>query len=118
LADHHEQCIAGSLMFCSDSTLYGRHWGCTEYVDKLHFEACYYQGIEYCIKHQISLFEPGAQGEHKVSRGFVPTLTRSSHWLTKNPFQQAIERYVVHEQETIADYMQSCCQHLPYKNKL
>ncbi|HHL18218.1 MAG TPA: N-acetyltransferase [Thiothrix sp.] len=115
LADYQGKCIAGSLMFCSDTTLYGRHWGCTEYIDKLHFEACYYQGIEYCIQHEISLFEPGAQGEHKVARGFVPTLTRSSHWLTANPFQQAIERYVAHEQEAIADYMQGCRQHLPYK---
>jgi len=115
LADYEEQCIAGSLMFCSDTTLYGRHWGCIEYIDKLHFEACYYQGIEYCIQHQISLFEPGAQGEHKVARGFVPTLTRSSHWLMPNPFQQAIERYALHEQEAIADYIQRCRQHLPYK---
>lgn len=115
LADHHDQCIAGSLMFCSDTTLYGRHWGCTEYVDKLHFEACYYQGIEYCIQHQLTTFEPGAQGEHKVARGFVPTLTRSSHWLNASPFQTAIARYVTHEQETVGDYMESCRQHLPYK---
>lgn len=116
LADKKDQCIAGSLMFCSDTTLYGRHWGCTEYIDKLHFEACYYQGIEYCIRHQLRIFEPGAQGEHKVARGFVPTLTRSSHWLVANPFQQAIERYAQHEQAAIADYMQSCRQHLPYKD--
>lgn len=115
LADYQYRCIAGSLMFRSDSTLYGRHWGCNEYSDKLHFEACYYQGIEYCIQHQLALFEPGAQGQHKVARGFVPTLTRSSHWLNASPFQTAIARYVTHEQEAVADYMESCRQHLPYK---
>ncbi|CAA6825254.1 MAG: COGs COG3146 [uncultured Thiotrichaceae bacterium] len=115
MADVEEECIAGSLMFRSEHTLYGRHWGAIEHIDKLHFEACYYQGIEYCIKHGLQCFEPGAQGEHKIARGFVPTLTRSSHWLTENPFQQSIENYVRHEQEAIAEYMQSCQEKIPYK---
>lgn len=115
LADRNETCIAGSLMYRSDSTLYGRFWGCDEHVDKLHFEACYYQGIEYCIEHGLQHFEPGAQGEHKIARGFVPTLTQSSHYLIDNPFQQSIERYVEHEQEAVAEYMRSCNKHIPYK---
>ena len=111
------QCVAGSLMYRSDTTLYGRYWGCDEEVDKLHFEACYYQGIEYCIKHGLELFEPGAQGEHKIARGFLPTLTKSSHWLTENPFQESIQRYTEHEQEAIVEYIESCNQHSPYKTQ-
>lgn len=115
LADNARgECIAGSLMFSSDTILYGRHWGCTEQIDKLHFEACYYQGIEYCIQNKLQRFEPGAQGEHKIARGFVPTLTRSSHWLNNSPFQDSIENFVKHEQEAIAQYMQSLKS--PYKD--
>ncbi len=99
------ECIAGSLMFASDTILYGRHWGCIEQVDKLHFEACYYQGIEYCIEHKLEKFEPGAQGEHKIARGFIPTLTRSSHWLNNSPFQESIENFVKHEQAGVKAYM-------------
>ena len=104
-------------MYRSDTTLYGRYWGCDEEVDKLHFEACYYQGIEYCIKHGLELFEPGAQGEHKIARGFLPTLTKSSHWLTENPFQESIQWYTEHEQEAIVEYIESCNQHSPYKTQ-
>lgn len=102
-----EKCIAGSLMFASDTILYGRHWGCIEQIDKLHFEACYYQGIEYCIKHKLEKFEPGAQGEHKIARGFIPTLTRSSHWLNNSPFQASIEHFIKHEQAGVKAYMNS-----------
>ena len=108
-------CIAGSLMYVSDNTLYGRHWGCIEQIDKLHFEACYYQGIEYCIKHKLSTFEPGAQGEHKIARGFIPTLTRSGHWLNNSPFQDSIENFVEHEKKAIKQYMQSLKS--PYKSE-
>ncbi|MGK0271314.1 MAG: putative N-acyltransferase, partial [Cocleimonas sp.] len=90
------ECIAGSLMYCSDTTLYGRHWGCSEQVDKLHFEACYYQGIEYCIANKLQHFEPGAQGQHKIARGFVPTLTRSSHWLNSSPFKESVDNFIKH----------------------
>jgi len=114
LADNSEgKCIAGSLMFSSDTKLYGRHWGSSEQVDSLHFEACYYQGIEHCITHQLQAFEPGAQGEHKIARGFVPTLTKSSHWLNNSPFQESIENFVKHEQAGVAHYMQSLKS--PYK---
>lgn len=109
------QCIAGSLMYASDTTLYGRHWGCIEQVDKLHFEACYYQGIEYCIANKLQTFEPGAQGEHKIARGFNPTLTQSSHWLNNSPFQTSIENFVQHEKDGIAHYMQSLKS--PYKKE-
>jgi len=117
LADKNERCIAGALMYRSDNTLYGRHWGCTETINSLHFEACYYQGIEYCIEQGIKCFEPGAQGEHKLSRGFEPTLTRSSHWLRQPDFKQPIEHYVRHEREAMASYIKEARQHLPFKEK-
>ncbi len=114
LADNSDgKCIAGSLMFSSDTKLYGRHWGCSEQIDKLHFEACYYQGIDYCIANQLHVFEPGAQGEHKIARGFIPTLTKSSHWLNNSPFQTSIEQFVEHEKAGVAHYMQSLKS--PYK---
>ncbi len=115
LADYNNRCVAGSLMYKSDSTLYGRFWGCNESIDNLHFEACYYQGIEYCIKHGLNKFEPGAQGEHKIARGFIPTLTKSYHFLTKPHFQTSIEQFVAHEQTSVLDYMEQLNQHLPYK---
>ena len=115
LADNEQgECIAGSLMFYSDTTLYGRHWGCIEQVDKLHFEACYYQGIEFCIEKNLQVFEPGAQGEHKIARGFIPSLTRSSHWLNNSPFQDSIRHYIKQEKQSVAHYMQSLKS--PYKD--
>lgn len=115
LADKGDECIAGSLMFSSNTRLYGRHWGCTEYIDSLHFEACYYQGIEYCIQKGLKVFEPGAQGEHKVPRGFVPTQTQSSHWVGHDGMRLAIARHTQQEKRAVAEYMQSVWEHVPYK---
>jgi hypothetical protein len=115
LAGLEGECIAGSLMYRSDTRLFGRHWGCTEYVDNLHFEACYYQGIEYCIQHGLAVFEPGAQGEHKVPRGFIPTQTRSAHWLASAEFQQPVRQHTMHEQRAVAHYMESVREHMPYR---
>lgn len=109
------ECIAGSLMYRSDTILYGRHWGCSQQVDKLHFEACYYQGIEYCIANKLQHFEPGAQGQHKIARGFVPTLTRSSHWLNNSPFQESVDNFIKHERHNIEAYMKSLKS--PYKDE-
>ena len=110
------ECIAGSLMYRSNTRLYGRHWGCSEQVDKLHFEACYYQGIEYCIANKLTHFEPGAQGQHKIARGFVPTLTRSSHWLNNSPFQESVDDFIKHECNNIDAYMKTLKS--PYKDDL
>ena len=118
LADLDDAYIAGSLMYHSDSTLYGRHWGCSEQVDCLHFEACYYQGIEFCIQHGLQRFEPGAQGEHKIARGFLPTLTRSSHWIVDRRFREPIDAYVRHEQRAIADYMRQLQAATPFKQEV
>jgi hypothetical protein len=115
LAYRDGECIAGSLMFRSATRLYGRHWGCTQEIDSLHFEACYYQGIDYCIQHGLQVFEPGAQGEHKVARGFVPTRTQSSHWLKDDRFRVPIARHVALERTGVAQYMESIREHLPYR---
>lgn len=117
LADWEGRCIAGSLMYRSDHTLYGRHWGCDRHIDCLHFEACYYQGIEYCIDQGLRTFEPGAQGEHKIPRGFLPTLTRSSHWLADARFQRPVATFVEHEREAVAQYMAGLRALNPYKQE-
>jgi uncharacterized protein len=115
LADYRGQAVAGALSLRSSTTLYGRHWGCDAEFDSLHFELCYYQGIDYCIHHQLARFEPGAQGEHKVARGFLPTATWSAHWLADHRFHHAIARYLAHEEEMVSDYQQEIAHHLPYK---
>lgn len=118
LADDTDgQCIAGALMYISESHLYGRHWGCDEQVDNLHFETCYYQGIEYCIKHGLKVFEPGAQGEHKVARGFVPTLTRSAHWMRPGPFDQALQNFCEQERQAVFEYIDQLNNKLPYRQQ-
>ncbi len=115
LADRGDVPVAGALMYCSDEKLYGRYWGCTEVVDNLHFETCYYQGIEHCIEKGLKIFEPGAQGEHKIARGFVPVLTRSSHWLIESPLQDPIRNFIQREQEAVSAYIQNIEGNLPYK---
>ena len=109
------QAVAGTINLRSDNAYYGRHWGCLEKYHSLHFEACYYQGIEYCINHKLALFEPGVQGEHKISRGFLPTLTWSAHWIADLPFSDAIARYLAQEHELTLDYCDDMRRHSPYK---
>ncbi|MEJ2214396.1 MAG: GNAT family N-acetyltransferase [Gammaproteobacteria bacterium] len=115
LADKDERCIAGALMYVSDTTLYGRHWGCIEQVDQLHFETCYYQGIEFCIEQGLQVFEPGAQGEHKIARGFVPVMTRSAHWLLSDHLRNPITQFCHHEKQAVEDYMQQLEKKVPFK---
>lgn len=118
LVDAAEHCIAGALMFRDDHTLYGRHWGCNGYLDSLHFEVCYYQGIDYCIEQKLSRFDPGAQGEHKIARGFVPTETRSLHWIAEQPFQRAIADFVEREQDGVRGYIRAVEAHSPYQQAI
>ncbi len=115
LADQNSQCIAGSLMFSSETHLYGRHWGCLQEVKNLHFEACFYQGIEYAIEKGLQVFEPGAGGEHKIARGFVPIAMQSSHWLRVNPFPEGIDRFILEEKQAVEEYAADCLKHAPYK---
>lgn len=115
LVEKHQQIIATSLFFISDSTLYGRVWGCDEYYNHLHFECCYYQGIDYCIQHGLQTFDPGAQGEHKISRGFLPTRTCSAHWLVDENFHRLIEDFLVMEERYINEYCDELSRKSPFK---
>ena len=115
LARHAGRYVAGALSFRGHDTLYGRHWGCEAEFNSLHFEACYYAGLDYCIEHGLQRFEPGAQGEHKVARGFEPVPTWSAHWLAHRGFSEAVAKYLAHEQEATEEYMRELADHLPFK---
>ena len=109
--------LAAAVFYESETALYGRYWGSDGHYDALHFETCYYQGIEYCIETGKALFEPGTQGEHKISRGFVPVETWSAHWLAKPEFFSAISSYLSQEERHIDRYMEAVDGHSPYKDK-
>ena len=117
LAERHRQTIAAAVFFVGDETLYGRYWGSDASYDALHFETCYYQGIDYCISQQLKYFEPGTQGEHKISRGFSPVTTWSAHWLSHAQFFEAIGRYLDDERRHIDDYVDAVRIHSPYKKR-
>jgi predicted N-acyltransferase len=107
--------IACSWFFFDEQQLYGRYWGCTQTYNNLHFELCYYQGIEFCIKHKLQVFNPGAQGEHKIQRGFEPILTHSYHWIKHQGFRTAIQQFCLQEQQQMQRYLEHCQQFLPFK---
>ncbi|NOY67228.1 MAG: N-acetyltransferase [Gammaproteobacteria bacterium] len=115
MAKRNNAYIAGAICFQDDETLYGRHWGYIEDHDHLHFEVCYYQGIEYCIKNGLKHFEPGAQGEHKISRGFLPTETWSSHWIKHPDFSLAIQQFLDNETTGMRHYIKDMQSRSPYK---
>jgi hypothetical protein len=115
VAKSNDTIIAAALCFRSSDTLYGRYWGCLQEVDNLHFETCYYQGIEYCIQRGLRKFDPGAQGEHKIQRGFVPTETFSSHWLADPQLARAIEDFLTREKQHITQYLAEARSYLPFK---
>jgi len=116
MARRNNKYIAGAICFRDDRALYGRHWGCIEDHAHLHFELCFYQGIEYCIQHGLQRFEPGAQGEHKISRGFLPTPTWSAHWIKNPQFSRAIQHFLQQETEGMQDYIRMMQERSPYKN--
>ena len=109
--------VAGSLCFRSDDTLFGRYWGCARELDCLHFEACYYQGIEYCIREGLRRFDPGAQGEHKIQRGFTPIQTLSSHWIADPAFARAIEDFTRRESRHTDAYIEQASDYLPFRRE-
>lgn len=116
LAEKNHQTVAAAVFYRSAEALYGRYWGCDAEVNALHFETCYYQGIDYCITHGLQRFEPGTQGEHKISRGFTPVTTWSAHWLEHPEFFSAIERYLDEEHRHIDRYIDAVHQHSPFKD--
>lgn len=115
-AERQGHIIAAALCFFDQQHLFGRYWGCREEVAGLHFEACYYQGIEFAIERGIQVFDPGAQGEHKIQRGFEPTLTYSGHWLSDSRFYAAVEDFLQREAISIQTYRRDCESYLPFKS--
>jgi len=107
--------VAISICFRSDSTLYGRYWGCASTQHSLHFELCFYQGIAYCISEGLQVFEPGAGGEHKIARGFEPTVVRSCHWIVDSRMRQLIGQYLERHREAILTYAADAAEHLPFR---
>lgn len=112
---HPEQLIAASLCFIGRDTLYGRYWGALAENELLHFELCYYQGIEYCIKHGLQYFDAGAQGEHKLKRGFAPVRRYGAYAFADTPLSDAIKGYFAEESAQLTSYIDVAKQALPYK---
>lgn len=110
-----QQLVAAALCFRGKDTLYGRYWGALEHNDYLHFELCYYQGIEYCIKQGLAFFDAGAQGEHKLKRGFAPVLRYGAYYFADTPLSAAIQGYFKQEQQHLQQYFQAAAAALPYK---
>jgi hypothetical protein len=115
LAGREGRTIAGALCLRGGDTLYGRYWGADEILPGLHFETCYYQGIEYCLREGLRMFEPGAQGEHKLARGFLPTLVRSRHWIADPAFAGAIARWCAEERTVVRRHAALLADHSPFR---
>ncbi len=115
LALHDDTPIAAALSLRDDNTLYGRYWGSRDDYQFLHFETCYYQGIDFCIAHGLQHFDSGAQGEHKIQRGFEPIITYSNHWIADPQFDAAIGDFLLREAENIRQYQENAQGHLPFK---
>jgi predicted N-acyltransferase len=113
-ASHNDQPLACALYFKDHENLYGRYWGCAQEFPGLHFELCYYQGIEYCIEHGLKHFNPGTQGEHKISRGFEPSFCYSLHHLTHQGFHEAVGDFVRQESNQLDHYQRQCYEQLPF----
>jgi predicted N-acyltransferase len=109
--------VGAALSFVGGDTLYGRYWGCHEEYNALHFEACYYQGLDYCIANGLQRFDSGAQGEHKIARGFEPVTTYSAHWFQDERFAKAIAQFLVREKSAVRFYKEDAANYLPFKNK-
>jgi len=115
VADLEGKPIASALNIFSRDVLYGRYWGSIGHVPLLHFETCYYQALEFCIERGIRIFEGGAQGEHKLARGFMPTRTWSAHWLRHPEFSDAVEKFLARESKGIERYVDELNEHSPFR---
>lgn len=116
LCKRNDNYIAGALHFIGGDCLYGRYWGCVEYIPFLHFELCYYQAIEFAIEKGLGRVEAGAQGEHKVPRGYVPTKTYNAHWFLDHQFKAAIAKYLESERGYVDDEIEYLNRFLPFRN--
>ena len=107
--------IAGAINFIGDECLFGRNWGCIEHRPFLHFEVCYYQAIEFAIEHGLKRVEAGAQGEHKLARGYLPSETYSAHYIAHSGFKAAVDRFLGEERAHIAEEIDYLEQFSPFK---
>jgi predicted N-acyltransferase len=115
IAEMEGKPVASSLNLFSPTTLYGRYWGSVTHVPLLHFEVCYYQAMEFCIERGIRVFEGGAQGEHKLARGFMPVQTWSAHWLQRPEFSNAVAKFLASESAGIEGYVDELHEHSPFR---
>ena len=115
LAEREGEAIAGALCLRGAKTLYGRYWGASELLPGLHFEACYYQGIEYCLREGLTRFEPGAQGEHKLARGFLPSLVHSRHFIGDPAFREALSAWCTDERAAVRAFAERLATATPFK---
>jgi uncharacterized protein len=114
-SDRADRPVAGALFFLKDTSLFGRYWGAARHVRNLHFELCYYQAIDFAIERGFELLEAGAQGEHKLARGFLPTLTYSAHKIRDPAFRRAIGEYLKAEKEMLKSVIEEYASHDPYR---
>ena len=117
LAHQGQRPVASALFLRNQHTLFGRYWGCIAEFDRLHFELCYYQAIDYCIEHGLRICEAGAQGEHKIGRGFTPVITCSSHWIAEPRFRTVIQDFLQREQKGIERYITDMRLYLPFRDR-
>jgi len=117
LAEQDGKPVASALNLRSGHTLYGRYWGSMRYIPGLHFETCYMQGIAYCIDKGLTVFEGGAQGEHKLSRGMLPVKTCSAHWISDRRYADAIADFLARESPAIDAYIDELAEHSPYRKQ-
>ena len=117
LAKREGRHVAGAINFVGSHTLFGRHWGCVEHHPMLHFECCYYQAIDYAIAHGLATVEAGAQGGHKLARGYMPTITYSTHHITHPGLREAVGRYLVQEREAVAYEAEATERHGPFRKE-
>lgn len=116
LAELNGQTVAGALFLRGTDTLYGRYWGSEQFLPGLHFETCYYQGIDYCLREGLQHFEPGAQGEHKLARGFSPVITSSRHHVNNPAIADALQAWCQHERQAVRRYRDDCLLHTAFRH--
>ena len=115
LAEHDGRWVAGAMNVIGREALYGRYWGCTEHHPCLHFELCYYRAIDFAIEHGLKTVEAGAQGEHKLARGYVPTGMHSAHFIPDPGFREAVRRFVDQEAEMVGEEMEMLGEFTPFR---
>jgi hypothetical protein len=117
MCEHHGKFVGGALNLRGRDTLYGRNWGCLGDYPFLHFEACYYRAIDYAIAHGLARVEAGAQGEHKLQRGYLPTATHSAHWIREPSFRRAVDDYLERERQHVAHSIEALAEHSPFRQE-